>query len=543
MNAMTNSSPMLFCLLLAAPLVTSLLCFACAFCGRGIRTVVNIINTAGCAALLATAFGLVSAVYEHGPLFAAGKWMYLDSLSAIFLAVLGVLGTITGLYSYGYMKQEVDHGEVSVATLCNYYGFFHMFIFTMVSVITTNNLILMWAGVEATTLASAFLVGIYGQNSSLEAAWKYIIICTVGVAFGLYGTVLVYSNASAAMSAQGLDPSDAIFWTEALRYAGGLDQTLMYLAFVFVLIGFGTKAGLFPMHAWLPDAHSEAPSPTSALLSAVLLKAAILVILRYYILISRSISSTVPQNMLLALGLLSILVAAFSMVSQNDIKRRYAYCSVENMGIIAVGLGFGGPLGIFAALFHVISHSLAKGLVFCVSGNVLLKYSSRDMTTVRGMLKIMPVSAVFLAAGTLALSGLPPFSVFLSEFMVVVSGISSGHMYLVAALAVLLMVALGALVHLVAVTLSGPPPESIAKGEQGCMTLIPAAALLGLLLVMGTCTPAPVVNMLNAATNIVLDKDTATAQVQPALREMVRTASQEAVATDAARQTSSRQEI
>jgi len=534
---------MLFCLLLAAPLVTSLLCFACAFCGRGIRTVVNIINTAGCAALLATAFGLVSAVYEHGPLFAAGKWMYLDSLSAIFLAVLGVLGTITGLYSYGYMKQEVDHGEVSVATLCNYYGFFHMFIFTMVSVITTNNLILMWAGVEATTLASAFLVGIYGQNSSLEAAWKYIIICTVGVAFGLYGTVLVYSNASAAMSAQGLDPSDAIFWTEALRYAGGLDQTLMYLAFVFVLIGFGTKAGLFPMHAWLPDAHSEAPSPTSALLSAVLLKAAILVILRYYILISRSISSTVPQNMLLALGLLSILVAAFSMVSQNDIKRRYAYCSVENMGIIAVGLGFGGPLGIFAALFHVISHSLAKGLVFCVSGNVLLKYSSRDMTTVRGMLKIMPVSAVFLAAGTLALSGLPPFSVFLSEFMVVVSGISSGHMYLVAALAVLLMVALGALVHLVAVTLSGPPPESIAKGEQGCMTLIPAAALLGLLLVMGTCTPAPVVNMLNAATNIVLDKDTATAQVQPALREMVRTASQEAVATDAARQTSSRQEI
>lgn len=415
MNAMTNSSPMLFCLLLAAPLVTSLLCFACAFCGRGIRTVVNIINTAGCAALLVTAFGLVSAVYEHGALFAAGKWLYLDSLSAIFLAVLGVLGTITGLYSYGYMKQEVDHGEVSVATLCNYYGFFHLFIFTMVSVITTNNLILMWAGVEATTLASAFLVGIYGQNSSLEAAWKYIIICTVGVAFGLYGTVLVYSNASAAMSAQGLDPSDAIFWTEALRYAGGLDQTLMYLAFVFVLIGFGTKAGLFPMHAWLPDAHSEAPSPTSALLSAVLLKAAILVILRYYILISRSISSTVPQNMLLALGLLSILVAAFSMVSQNDIKRRYAYCSVENMGIIAVGLGFGGPLGIFAALFHVISHSLAKGLVFCVSGNVLLKYSSRDMTTVRGMLKIMPVSAVFLAAGTLALGGLPPFSVFLSE--------------------------------------------------------------------------------------------------------------------------------
>ena len=546
MNVMTNSNPMLFYLLLAAPLITSLLCFACAFCGRGIRAVVNIINTAGCAALLVTAYGLVSSVYEHGALFAAGKWLYLDSLSAMFLAVLAVLGTITGLYSYGYMKQEVDHGEVSVPTLCNYYGFFHLFIFTMVSVITTNNLILMWAGVEATTLASAFLVGIYGQNSSLEAAWKYIVICTVGVAFGLYGTVLVYSNASAAMTAQGLDPSDAIFWTEALRYASGLDHTLMYLAFVFVLIGFGTKAGLFPMHAWLPDAHSEAPSPTSALLSAVLLKAAMLVILRYYILISRSISSAVPQNMLLVFGLLSILVAAFSMISQNDIKRRYAYCSVENMGIIAVGLGFGGPLGIFAALFHVISHSLAKGLVFCVSGNVLLKYGTRDMATVRGMLKVMPVSAVFLAAGTLALGGLPPFSVFLSEFMVVVSGITAGHMYLVAALAVLLMVALGALVHLVAVTLSGQAPESIAKGEQGSMTLIPAAVLLGLLLVMGTCTPAPVVNMLNAATSIVLDKNTATAQVQPALRDMVRAASHDtadAAEAEDAKQTSSRQEI
>lgn len=541
---MTNSNPMLFYLLLAAPLAASLLCFACAFCGRGIRPVVNAINAAGCAALLVTAFALVSRVYEHGQFFAAGKWLYLDSLSAIFLGVLAVLATVTGLYSYGYMKQEVEHGEVSVATLCNYYGFFQMFIFTMVLVITTNNLILMWAGVEATTIASAFLVGIYGQNSSLEAAWKYIVICTVGVAFGLYGTVLVYSNAAAAMTAQGLDASDAIFWTEALRYASGLDHTLMYLAFVFVLIGFGTKAGLFPMHAWLPDAHSEAPSPTSALLSAVLLKAAVLVILRYYILISRSISTTVPQNMLLTFGLLSVLVAAFSMISQNDIKRRYAYCSVENMGIIAVGLGFGGPLGIFAALFHVISHSLAKGLVFCVSGNVLLKYGTRDMATVRGMLKIMPVSAVFLAAGTLALGGLPPFSLFLSEFMVIVSGITAGHTVLVAVLALLLMVALGALIHLVAVTVSGTPPETIVRGEQGSMTLIPAGVLLALLLVMGAWTPAPVVKMLNAATAIVLDGSQAVAQVQPGLNPAVRPVAVDAAeAATAPKPTSSSQEI
>ncbi|MEY0461965.1 proton-conducting transporter membrane subunit, partial [Providencia rettgeri] len=256
---------------------------------------------------------------------------HVDSLGALFLAILGIIGFLTGLYSIGYMNHEVDEGEISVRTLCNYYGFFHLFLFTMLLAITSNNLILMWAAIEATTLSSAFLVGIYGQRSSLEAAWKYIIICSVGVAFGLFGTILVYANAASFMP----DPDQAIFWTEVLKYTHQLDPTLMHLAFVFILIGFGTKTGLFPMHAWLPDAHSEAPSPVSALLSAVLLNCALLIIIRYYIIIDAAIGTEFTRNLLLIFGFLSVAIAAFFILIQRNMKRLLAYSSVENMGLIA----------------------------------------------------------------------------------------------------------------------------------------------------------------------------------------------------------------
>lgn len=188
---------------------------------------------------------MVQTAADAGEIFAAGLWLHIDGLGGLFLAILGVIGFLTGVYSIGYMRHEVAHGELSPVTLCDYYGFFHLFLFTMLLVVTSNNLIVMWAAIEATTLSSAFLVGIYGQRSSLESAWKYIIICTVGVAFGLFGTVLVYANAASVMPQAEM----AIFWSEVLKQSSLLDPTLMLLAFVFVLIGFGTKTGLFPMHA------------------------------------------------------------------------------------------------------------------------------------------------------------------------------------------------------------------------------------------------------------------------------------------------------
>lgn len=350
------SYSVMFALLLLTPLLFSLLCFACRKRGLSATCTVTVLHSLGITLLLILALWVVQTAADAGEIFAAGLWLHIDGLGGLFLAILGVIGFLTGVYSIGYMRHEVAHGELSPVTLCDYYGFFHLFLFTMLLVVTSNNLIVMWAAIEATTLSSAFLVGIYGQRSSLESAWKYIIICTVGVAFGLFGTVLVYANAASVMPQAEM----AISWSEVLKQSSLLDPTLMLLAFVFVLIGFGTKTGLFPMHAWLPDAHSEAPSPVSALLSAVLLNCALLVLIRYYIIICQAIGSDFPNRLLLIFGMLSVAVAAFFILVQRDIKRLLAYSSVENMGLVAVALGIGGPLGIFAALLHTLNHSLAK---------------------------------------------------------------------------------------------------------------------------------------------------------------------------------------
>ncbi|MFP2238589.1 hydrogenase 4 subunit F [Pseudescherichia vulneris] len=490
----------IFTLLLVTPLLFALLAFACQRLGAQARVAVTLLHGVGILILLAVTLYAVGQVYLQGELFSTNLWLHLDSLSALFLALLGIIGFLTGLYSIGYMRHEVDEGEISVTTLCNYYGFFHLFLFTMMLVVTSNNLIVMWAAIEATTLSSAFLVGIYGQRSSLEAAWKYIIICTVGVAFGLFGTILVYANAASFMP----DAHNAIFWSEVLKHADQLDPTLMHLAFVFVLIGFGTKTGLFPMHAWLPDAHSEAPSPTSALLSAVLLNCALLVIIRFHIIITQTIGSSFPNTLLVVFGLLSVAVAAFFILVQQDVKRLLAYSSVENMGLIAVALGIGGPLGVLAALLHTLNHSLAKTLLFCGSGNVLLKYGTRDLGVVRGMLKLMPFSAVLLAAGALALGGMPPFNVFLSEFMVVTAGLAAGHLWLTIGLLLLLTVVLGGLVRMVACLLFGDAPPATSRGELGWLTTLPMAILLILMLLMGTHIPQPVSRLLENAASIVM---------------------------------------
>ncbi|MRS14059.1 hydrogenase 4 subunit F [Enterobacteriaceae bacterium RIT691] len=490
----------IFTLLLLTPLLFSLLAFACQVLGSAARPMVTLVHGIGIVVLLGVTLFAVGEVYQQGEMFSDNLWLHVDSLSALFLALLGIIGFLTGLYSMGYMRHEVDEGEISVTTLCNYYGFFHLFLFTMMLVVTSNNLIVMWAAIEATTLSSAFLVGIYGQRSSLEAAWKYIIICTVGVAFGLFGTVLVYANAASFMP----DAHNAIFWSEVLKHAGQLDPTLMHLAFVFVLIGFGTKTGLFPMHAWLPDAHSEAPSPTSALLSAVLLNCALLVIIRFHIIITEAIGTGFPNTLLMVFGLLSVAVAAFFILVQNDVKRLLAYSSVENMGLIAVALGIGGPLGVLAALLHTLNHSLAKTLLFCGSGNVLLKYGTRDLSVVRGMLKLMPFSAVLLAGGALALGGMPPFNVFLSEFMTVTAGLAAGHIWLTIGLLLLLTVVLGGLVRMIACLLFGAAPEATSKGELGLLTTLPMAILLVLMLVMGTHIPQPVSRLLENAASIVM---------------------------------------
>ena len=324
--------------LLIAPLAISLASFACGVTKT--RTICTALHVTGLILMLAFTLQIINGVLTQGEISALHNWVYIDSLSAIFLGLIAIVGTLAGIYSIGYIGTEYREGHLDLKTYCNYYGFLHLFFFTMIISVITNNVILMWAAIEATTLSSAFLVGTYKQKTSLEAAWKYIIICSVGVAFGLYGTILTFSNGTNLLA----DPSQAIFWTEINQQAAGLNPMLMYLAFAFILVGFGTKCGLFPMHTWLSDAHSEAPSPVSAILSAVLLNCAMLVVLRYYILVSKAVGSTYPQTLLLVFGLLSVLVAALFIIVQFDIKRLLAYSSIENMGLISFAFGLGGPV-------------------------------------------------------------------------------------------------------------------------------------------------------------------------------------------------------
>ncbi|WP_247872073.1 hydrogenase 4 subunit F [Azospirillum sp. TSO35-2] len=432
-----------------------------------------------------------------------GDWLFIDPLGAIFMMLIGVVGLLTGVYSIGYIRHDVEAGLLDAGKVRVYYGFFSLFLFTMLLAVTANNIIMMWAAIEATTLGSAFLVGLYGQKSSLEAAWKYVIICTVGVAFGLYGTVLVFSNAADVLA----DPHQAVLWTALVGHAAELDPMLVKLAFVFALIGFGTKAGIFPMHAWLPDAHSEAPSPVSGLLSGVLLKCALLIVIRFYVITVGTVGIAFPQMLLLTLGVLSVGVSSLLFFVQQDLKRKLAYSSIENVGLIVVALGIGGPLGIAAALLHSINHSFTKALFFCSSGNVLMKYGTRDLRSVKGILRVAPVTGLLMMGCALALAGFPPFNIFVSEFMVFMAGLNEGYVWVMLLCALFLCVTIAGLVKMVADSVLGKSPETMAKGDVGWRALAPLAVLFVLVLTMGFAVPTPVSNLIQQATAVVLNGD------------------------------------
>lgn len=485
--------------LLVIPLVISLLAFWGRTLGAGTRRVLEALHLIGIILLLIFSLWVVKLVLLNGALFAVQEWFYADQLAAVFILVIGLMGFLNGLYSIGYMRYNFAKGEVDNNSLSTYYGFFHLFLFTMIFTVLSNNIILMWVGVEATTLGSAFLVGLYGHKSSLEAAWKYILICSVGVAFALYGTVLLYSNSFNIL----FNAHDSMLWTEIIKNAKYLDPMIMKLAFVFVLIGFGTKVGLFPMYAWLPDAHSEAPSPVSSLLSGVLLKCALFIIIRYYIVVGQCVDSAFPGTLLLIFGMLSVAFAAFFIFIQRDIKRMLAYSSVENVGIIATGLGLGGPLGIFAALLQTINHSIAKSLMFCTSGNILIKYGTRNLDVIKGMLKTAPFTAFLLGGGALALGGSPPFNIFISELMTVMAGLHRGYLWLMIIFLLFILVVFAAFLRLVGEAVFGEPPENVERGDVNWLTLLPIILLFVLMLWLGVHIPSPLNHLLKGAVDIV----------------------------------------
>jgi hydrogenase-4 component F len=383
----------------------------------GHRRVAAELNVALSIATFAAAAALTVRVVRDGPLFAFGEQFFVDSLNVFLVALTAFVSMSTSMFSRPYMRIEQDHGKLTGARLRLYHSMYQLFIFTMLLVLLTNNLGLLWVALEAATLTTVLLVSLYRTPASLEAAWKYFILCGVGIAQALFGTILLYM-ASQRLLGTGVE---ALLWTHLLGVRSQLEPTILSIAFVFLLVGYGTKVGLVPLHNWLPDAHAEGPTPVSAVLSGLLLNVALYALVRCKVLADGALGTDFAGHLMMGFGLLSVVVGAFFLSRQRDIKRMFAYSSVEHMGLVTFAFGMGGPIASFAGLLHMTVHSLTKSAIFFTVGHAAQTAGTQIMDDIRGLAKVSPTIGWGLMLGTLAILGLPPFGVFASEFLILTS--------------------------------------------------------------------------------------------------------------------------
>ena len=482
-------------LLFIIPIVTGLFCLV-----PKKRSWIGRIQAFGMLILFIDGLAVINNILKINSVYAFKDVIYLDAISGIMIFLISFLSFLTSLYSIAYMVNEIEEKISNEWKLKGYYFLLNIFILTMLMVVTTNSLGVLWISIELTTLVSAFLVGYYNKETPVEAAWKYIILCTVGIAFAMIGIILLYYAVTHAggLREQGLN------WNYLITIAPKLDPSLMKVAFVFILIGFGTKAGLAPMHTWLPDAHSEAPTPVSALLSGVLLKCALYGIIRFAILTNLAVGSNFTSQLLLFFGLLSIIIATPFILVQKNIKRLLAYSSLEHIGIITTGLAFGNPLAVFGAFIHMINHAVVKALMFFTSGNISLKFHTKDMEHIKGAAQIVPLSAFALILGGLALAGSPPFSIFISEFYILAGGIKGNHLIASGLVILLLTIIFGGLVyHFLKITI-GPVNglTNLSKAQLGRSSNIPVLICLLVIVLLGVSVPSPLFHLVNEAVKI-----------------------------------------
>jgi hydrogenase-4 component F len=360
------------------------------------------------------ALALTARVARDGPLLVLQQQFFVDPFNVFLVALTAFVGFTTAIFSRPYMRIEKEHGKLTPARLRLYHSMYQLFNFTMLVALLTNNMGILWVAMEAATLTTVLLVSLYRTPASLEAAWKYFILCGVGIAQALFGTILLYFAAEKLLGAEG----GALLWTELNAVKGGLQPTVLSLAFVFLLVGYGTKVGLVPLHNWLPDAHAEGPTPVSAVLSGLLLNVALYAVIRCKVLVEGAVHDGLAKTLMMGFGLLSVVVAAFLLSRQKDIKRLFAYSSIEHMGIITFAFGMGGPIANFAGLLHMTVHSLTKSAIFFAVGHAAQKTGTQLIDDIRGLAAMSPAIGWGLAIGTLAILGMPPFGVFASEFLI-----------------------------------------------------------------------------------------------------------------------------
>ncbi|MGO9396922.1 MAG: hydrogenase 4 subunit F [Xanthobacteraceae bacterium] len=354
-------------------------------------------------------------LFFHRP--ATGAYLLVDDLNATFIVLTTFVGFTTSIFSASYIGHELEIGRLTPPFVRFYHAMYQVLMFGMNLALVANNIGLMWVAIEMATLTTVLMVGIYRTHEALEAAWKYFILGSVGIALALFGTILIYMAARPVVG-EGLD---AMVWTVLVQRAGAFDPALLDVAFVFLLLGYGTKVGLAPLHAWLPDAHAEGPTPISAVLSGLLLNVALYALLRFKMLLAVNTGALAPGPLMVTLGLISLVFAAFMLYRRRDIKRMFAYSSIEHMGIITFAFGMGGPLANFAGLLHMTMHSLTKSAIFFAVGHVAQAKGTQRIADMGGLTETHPMLGWSLVLGVVAIAGLPPLGIFMSEFLVVSS--------------------------------------------------------------------------------------------------------------------------
>ena len=362
----------------------------------------------------AAAAVLTTRVISTGSFTAWDEQFFVDAFNVFLVALTAFVGFTTSLFSRPYMLIEHHHGKLTLNMLRLYYSMYQLFSFTMLLALLTNNMGILWVAMEAATLTTVLLVSLYRTPASIEAAWKYFILCGVGLAQALFGTILLYFAAEKILGAGGT----ALLWTHLNAVKTQLEPTVLSLAFVFLLVGYGTKVGLAPLHNWLPDAHAEGPTPVSAVLSGLLLNVALYAVVRSKVLVDGALGTHFAGNLMMGFGLLSVVMAAFFLSRQKDVKRMFAYSSIEHMGLMTFAFGMGGPVATFAGMLHMTVHSLTKSAIFFAVGHAAQQTGTQLMERIRGLIKTSPTVGWGLALGALAILGMPPFGVFTSEFMI-----------------------------------------------------------------------------------------------------------------------------
>jgi hydrogenase-4 component F len=414
-----------------------------------------------------------------------GNYLLVDDTNIVFIMLNSFVGFTTSAFSASYIAHELEIGRLTPTYLRFYHAMYQILMFAMNLALVSNSIGLMWVAIELATLTTVLMVGIYRTHEALEAAWKYFILGSVGIALALFGTILIYMAARPVVG-EGLD---AMLWTVLIERVAAFDPGLLNVAFVFLLLGYGTKVGLAPLHAWLPDAHAEGPTPISAVLSGLLLNVALYAVLRFKMLLAANPAAIAPGPLMVAMGLLSLIFAAFMLYRRRDIKRMFAYSSVEHMGIITFAFGMGGPLANFAGLLHMTMHSLTKSAIFFAVGHISQVKGTQRMADIRGLTETHPILGLGLVLGVVAIAGLPPLGIFMSEFLLV-SSTFAREPFLAVLLVIGLLVAFGALLLRLNGLAFGQPSGSMAPVQA---SYVPMFAHLALVLVAGVYLPPPLV--------------------------------------------------